>query len=283
GEETKSFATPQEFANAHTIFNAVNTVAFIALLTPLVQLTGRLVPAEVGERTVGEAQPAYLDRALLNTPVLALEVARKEVMRLALKVRGMFADSVPAALSGTRRELAALHDVNKEVDSLHGAIVGYLGETSRGELSSGQREEFRLLLQVTNELEHMANLIDRGVIAVGGRRIDDVVEVSDRTRQTLRELHDAVTDTLDNALEALGTGNVTAAKRVAESKAGFHELEGSATVHLADRLTAPDPQRVQAYSVEIELVEGLRRVHQSCRRIARVARRAADEVEKIDS
>ncbi len=283
GEESKAFATPQEFANAHTVFNAVNTVAFLALLTPLVALTGRLVPAQVGLRAVGEAQPAYLDRALLDTPVLAMEVARKEILRLGLKVRGMFVDSVPAALSGTRRQLAALHEVNREVDSLHGAIVGYLSETSRGELSSGQREEFRLLLQVTNELDHMANLIDKGVILVGGRRIDDVVEVSDQTTQTIRRLHDAVTDTLDNALEAVGTGNVRAAQRVAESKADFHELEGSATIHLAERLTKPGPRRVEAYSIEIELVEGLRRVHQSCRRIARVARGAPSEVETIES
>jgi phosphate:Na+ symporter len=129
----------------------------------------------------------------------------------------------------------------------------------------------------------MANLIDQGVIAVGGRRIDDVVQVSDQTRETIHELHDAVTNTLDNALEALGTGDVSAAQRVAESKADFHELEGSATVHLSERLTKPGPRRVEAYSIEIELVEGLRRVHQSCRRIARVARSAASEVEMIES
>lgn len=273
GEERRAFATPQEFANAHTIFNTFNTVMFLVLLTPLVRLTDRLVPAEMGVRAVGRAQPAYLDHALLGTPVLALEVARKEVMRLALEVRSLFVESVPAALSGTRRQLADLADINREVDALHGAIIGYLGETSRGQLSSGQRREFRLLLQVANELEHMANLTVQGLVGVGERRIDDVVDISEPTRQTLGQLHDAVTDTLDNALEALGAGNVAAAERVADSESDFHELEGSATRHLADRLTASGARRVEAYSIEIELVEVLRRVHQSCRRIARVVRR----------
>ena len=282
GGDRSAPATPQQFANAHTVFNAANTVVFIALLTPLVRLTDRLVPSRAGRRSVTGAQPAFLDRDLLDTPVLALEMARRELMRVGLRVRELFADAVPAALAGSRRQLVDLYGVHEEIHALHAATVSYLGETSRGELSSGQREEFRRLLQVANELEHMASLINSGVVAVGHRRLDDVVEVSDVTRETIGRLHEAVISTLDDALEALGTGSDDAAERVVESKAGFHELEGSATTHLADRLVAPGPRRVEVYSIEIELVEGLRRVHQSCRRIAQAARKFESDIGPLE-
>ncbi len=273
GEEFQDPATPQQFANAHTIFNSANTIVFLVLLTPLVALTDRLVPRRVGLRTVGESQPAFLDDALLGTPVLALEVTRRELLRLGLRVRALFADAVPAAISGTRRELDRLSESRDEIEALHIEIVRYLGETSREDLDHDQRDEARRLLAISNELDHTAGLIDRTVLGVGHRRIDAVVEVSPETEATLRTLHDEVIDAVDDSLEALGTGDREAARRVKASKDEFRELEQSVAEHLSRRLGAADPQRVEAYSIEIRLVDGLRQVFDSCRRIARIARR----------
>ena len=273
GEEFQDPATPQQFANAHTIFNSANTVAFLLLLTPLVALTERLVPRRVGLRTVGDSQPAFLDDALLGTPVLALEVTRRELLRLGLRVRALFVDAVPAAISGTRRELDHLSESRDEIEALHIQIVRYLGEVSRRDLDHDQRAEARRLLAVSNELDHTAGLIDRTVLGVGHRRIDAVVEVSEETESTLRTLHDEVINAVDDSLEALGTGDREAARRVKEAKGEFRELEQSVATHLSRRLGAADPQRVEAYSIEIRLVDGLRQVFDSCRRIARIARR----------
>ena len=273
GEEFQDAATPQQFANAHTIFNVINTIVFLLLLTPLVRLTDRLVPETIGLRAVTESQPAFLDSDLLDTPVLALEMARRELLRLGLRVRGLFVEAVPAAISGTRREMGELRERRDQVGPLRAEIVRYLGEVSRAALDHDQREEARRLLGVSNELDHTAGLIDSSVLDVGDRRIDDVIEISEETTATLRQLHDAVIDTLDDSLEALGTGDLGAAQRAKDSKAEFRQLEGSVATHLARRLAAPDPRRVEAYSLEIQLVDGLRRVHESCRRIARIARR----------
>lgn len=279
GEELQNPATPQQFANAHTIFNSVNTIVFLILLTPLVTLTDRLVPQRIGFRMVAESQPAFLDNGLLRTPVLALEVTRRELLRVGLRVRTLFVDAVPAAISGTRRQLGRLVEGREEVEELHAEVVRYVGEVTRGELDQDQRAEARRLLAISSELAHTAGLIERTVLDVGNRRLDAVVVVSDETEATLRTLHQAVVNALDDALEALGTGNLEAAQRVKKSKDDFRDLESSVSVHLARRLSAGDPQRVEAYSIEIRLVEGLRQVHDSCRRIARIARR----LEKVEA
>jgi phosphate:Na+ symporter len=272
GHTSDGPASPQQFANAHTVFNAINTVAFLVLLTPLVALTDRLVPTSVGTRPIAAARPAFLDRDVLNTPVLALEMTRRELLRLGLRVRSMLVASVPAAMSGTRRDLSDVAESDEEVDALHAEIVAYLGELSRKDLGGRQRDELLRLLRVNNELEQMADMIVNGLVSPGIRRIDEVVDVSSATRTRMVGIQDIVLGTLDDALEALGTGDADAAARVADSKADFHDLEGAANEHLANRLIAPDPQRIEAYSIEVSMIDGLRRVHQSCRRIARAAR-----------
>lgn len=98
-----------------------------------------------------------------------------------------------------------------------------------------------------------------------------MVSVSDTTRSTLDEVHEAVLGTLDDALEAIGTGSDHLVGRVMDSKRDFHKLERQATDHLAKRLASEGPRRAETYAVEIELVESFRRIHRSCRRIARAA------------
>ncbi len=280
GDQGTGQATPQQFANAHTVFNAANTMVFLILLTPLVALTDKLVPAKVGTRSVAAARPAFIDRDVLDTPAIALELTRRELLRLGLLVRSMLVASVPAALTGTRRELADVEQSDEEVNALHAEIVAYLGALSTGDLSTGQRDELLRLLRVNNEVEQMANVIINGLVSPGLRRIDQVLDVSPSTQEQMAELQDLVLDTLADALEAIGTGDPDAAARVVESKADFHTREGVATEHLAGRLSAPVPQRIEAYSIEVSMVDGLRQVHQSCRRIARAARVKKDRSKK---
>lgn len=272
GDDGDLPATPQHFANAHTVFNAINTVVFVAFLTPLVLLSDKLIRKRVAVSDVAGADPAFLDRDVLGTPVLALELTRRELMRLGLMVRQMFDRSVPAALSGTRREMDAVAELGTEVEELGTAILGYLGDVSQGNLSEGQRGEFLRMLQVGTQLQHISDLIIGGVLAPGTRRLEQVVEVSEATQGIIRNVHEAVMNTLDDALEALGTGDLDAAERAAASKAEFRDIQWSATEHLEARLTAPAPRRVEAYSIEVALVQGLQRVHRTCRRIATVLR-----------
>ena len=206
--------------------------------------------------------------------MIALEVTRRELLRMGLRVRTMLAIAVPAALAGTRQDLLDVSALDDEVDALHAEIVRYLGELSRSNLDHDQRLELLRLLQVNNELELLADTIEGAIVGPGLERLDETIEVSETTGSQISALHRQVVDTLDDALEAVGTGDPKAAARATGSKGDFVELAGSTGDYLADRLSAPEPRRVLAYSIEIELLDGLSQAHRSCRRIARAARRS---------
>ncbi|MEE9417255.1 MAG: Na/Pi cotransporter family protein [Acidimicrobiales bacterium] len=271
---TGATASPRQLANAHTVFNLVNTAVFLVFLTPLVRLARWVVPDKVSTEVEDQAT-AYLDKSLIETPVLALEVTRKELLRLGLKVRSMLADSLSIIITGTRAQLEALAARDDNVNSIHAAVVGYLAEVSRGPLGNTQRSELHDLLEVNNSLERLADLISVNIVEKGNQRLDDVVEISDSTSEALADLHNAALEALDTALEAVGERSVSSAEQVRDSKSEFTELEKSTRKHLAERLRAPEPGRVSAYSLEVELVETLRLVHHSCRRIARAVQRTA--------
>jgi phosphate:Na+ symporter len=267
-------ASPRQIANAATLFHAVNTMVFLVLLTPVVGLARRLVPERAARPVPLEPEPLDLDDSIVATPVLALEVVRRELLRVGMWVRTMVERSLPVATQGNWTDLDALEGMDDWVDAAHASVLSYLREVSRGPLDDAQRVELHGLLDVANELEQLADLVETNLVATGRRRIRGGVAVSAPTLEILGQLHTTVLDALDDSLAALGERDADAADRVVESKSELKEVEAGLLRHLTDRLAAPEPRRVAAYSVEIDLVEGLRRAHGSCRRLARAAKRS---------
>lgn len=261
-------ASPRQIANAHTVFNLANTVVFLAFLGPLVALARRVVPERV-RRSAELGEVAFLDEDLIETPVLALEVAHKELMRMGLQVRNLLSEAVPAAMTGKRADLERLRADEAKIDDLHGAIIDYLSDVGQRSLGPEQQDDILALLSAVNAMEQLSDTIETQVINKGIDRIEKMIEVSQPTRERIEELYQAALETLDLALEAVGDRSWTLSTEVLESKREFKELKQSASEHLAARLASGEPRRVEAYSFEIELVEALNLVHRSCRRIAR--------------
>lgn len=264
-------ASPRQIANAHTLFNMANTAVFLVFLTPLVALVRRIVPDRAG-RIAGEGQAAFLDDDLIDTPVLALEMVHKEVMRMGLKARELLADAVPAAIEGRRADLDALVEREQNIDELHAQILDYLGAVGQRRLGPEQRDDLLSMLAAANAVEQLSDTIEGQVINKGYQRLENMVEVSASTRELLDELHAAALDTLDMSLEAVGERSWKLTKQVLKTKSEFRDLEAETSRHLAERLAAPEGGRVETYSFEIELMEALDLVHRNCRRIVRALR-----------
>ena len=188
GVERLAAETPRQIANAHTLFNIVNTIVFIGFAGPLARFVEWLAPdrPEAVERAV---RARYLDLDLLPTPSLALDRARLELLGMGERVRDMVVDILPAALAGSADELEAIAERDQEVDALHGKIVAYLGQISREELTDRNTSELLKLLQASNALENIGDVVETNMVALGQRRIAERVNVSAATRKVMEEFH----------------------------------------------------------------------------------------------
>lgn len=260
----------RQLANAHTLFNVINAVLIIGLIPVFARFIERLVPdsPEEESRTV---RVRYLDRTLLRTPSLALDRARLELLRMADRVRSMLADILPATLGGTRWTLLEIEERDDEVDSLHRQIITYLGEISQTRLSGGETEELIGLMEATNDLEAIGDVIETNLVALGLNRAEQGLTVSDETTRVLTEFHAEITQALDLAMLALTQKNEGAARRVAKMKREVNSLERAATAHQAERLVVAAPDRVANYRLEVDVISALKRIYYYTKRIARVS------------
>ena len=260
----------REVANAHTVFNTINALLAIGVTVPFARLVERMIPdrPDAEERLV---RAKYLDQELLRTPTLALDRARLELLRMAHRVRSMLMDVLPAILHGTRAELLEIEAADDEVDALHGYIISYLGDIGQTKLSSDSTQELLGLMEATNDLEAIGDVIETNLVLLGLRRIENDLTVSEQTQEVLVGFHRPIVEALELAMMALTQKNAEAARRVGKMKRTVNNLERAAAAHQAERLVADEPHRVSTYRLEIDLIANLKRVYYFSKRIARVA------------
>jgi phosphate:Na+ symporter len=214
-------------------------------------------------------RPKYLDEALLATPSLALDRARLEVLHMGERVQDMMSRILPAILTGNKESLREVERMDDDVDILHGEILIYLGKISRLALTEHQTQELMGLMEAVNDLENIGDVIETNLVVLGHDRINEGVSISQPTRVVLAGLHNAVTKSIAAAIQAVSQKNELAARSVTSMKQEIARIADSAAAHEAQRLVAEEPKRIPAYTIEIDIIEKLKRIYYFAKRMAK--------------
>ena len=268
GVERLAAETPRQIANAHTVFNVANTLIFLGFTGQFARLVEWLVPDKPLEEKL-LAKPRYLDDTLLETPSLALDRVRLEIGHMGNRVKDMLEQIMPAILSGDRDSLRTVAKIDDEVDILHGHIITYLGQISQGSLTEEQTRGFINLMAAANDLENIGDVIETDLVHLGYEGIEQGVSVSDATRKILQELHHVVSSAVDMARDAVMENDQIAAQEVIAMKGDINRFMESAAMHQARRLVAEEPNRLAAYTLEIDIIEKLKRIYYFSKRMAK--------------
>ena len=263
--------TPRQVANAHTLFN----VGIGFLFLPLAGVFARFCEWVVPDRPITDTEeiaaryePKYLDEVLLDTPALALERTQLEIGRIGERVSDMYEAFLEPTLAHDTDRLEEIAEMDAEVDALHGRIVEYLAQISSGELSRKETDALIRLMQAANQIEHMGDLIETNLVRLGQKLAEDDVSVSPMTADIIRDYHRKIGDALRQSTEAFRESDTNLARQVRRMKPEMAEFARNTVRHALNRLVADEPNRLQAYTREMELIENLTRIFRHTRRLA---------------
>jgi phosphate:Na+ symporter len=212
----------------------------------------------------------YLSDDLLATPSIALDRARMEIARMGTRVRDMVGNGVPAAIPGTEEQLTAVEAADDEVDELHAQVVAYLGRISEVGITREQTNELLGLLEAAGDIEAIGDAVETNLVADGRRRLEAGIVISSSTEAIIDDLAAEVLTALDIAVGAVGRGSYEAARRATKMKPEITALTADAREHQLERLTVDEPNRVDAYRIENDIIEDLKRIYYYVKRAARV-------------
>ena len=259
-------STARQVANAHTMFNIINAVALIGFAKPIARFVIRIIPSKV-EVDVGLA-PKYLDDDLVSFPDLAFAAVRREMDRLARRVTLMLNEAFAAVTEGPQERIDGLLELDDELDELYDQTIAYLGRVAQQTLTKPHTSELRRLISVANNLESLGDLIEKEVVELAQHRLDQGLTISESSMAVLGSLHATVSDAIEHVVEAFSNDDEVVAEAVRKLKPEIRKLERDAIRHHTERLTAPEPHRMELYRLETDLVEVYRRMYGMARRIA---------------
>ena len=261
--------TPRQIANAHTIFNISNTLIFIWFTSQIARLVEWIVPDRALEEDGIIVRSKYLDKELLPTPSLALDRVRLEVLHMGEQIDVMLDKILPAILDGDKSTLSSIKKLDDQVDYLYEQIIEYMGKISGQSLTDVQTAEFLKLMEAVSDLENIGDTIETNLVMLGNERISSRVSISKPTREVITGFHKVVVKAVNSAVQAVSQNNEEVAHMVIDMKHEITELANSAAIHQAQRLVADEPNRIPAYTIEMDIIEKQKRIYYFAKRMAK--------------
>jgi len=279
GMQAAAAVLPRQVANAHTLFNIGIGVLFLPFVTYFARFVFWLVPDKPLPE-FEELQPKYLSEMLLHTPSLALDAARHEIKRMGKRVDLMNSAMMQAVLTGNKEALQAVREMDEEVDVLYKHLVNYLAEVSKLQLNEYQTQKMMKLMAAVNDLEQIGDVIEISLVDLGEKRIKKGFKISEATQKVINTVHVVVSDALKAAVRAVVEEDNDFAARVISMKTDMNRLVEQAGMHQAKRLVSEDSGKFEAYSVEVDIIEKLKRIYYHAKRMAKTV--VETEEEKVE-
>jgi len=279
--EAAASVLPRQVANAHTLFNVGIAVLFLPFIAQFTRFIFWLVPDKPLPE-FEEIQPKYLSDMLFQTPSLALDAARHEIKRMGKRVDLMNTAMLPAVLTGNKETLQAVREMDEEVDVLYKHIVNYLAEVSKLQLNEYQTQKMVKLMGAVNDLEHIGDVIEVNLVDLGEKRVKKGFKISEATQKVIKTVHVVVSDALKAAVRAVVEEDKDFAARVISMNEDMDRLVEQADLHQAKRLVSEDSGKFEAYRVEVEIIEKLKRIYYHARRMAKTVVEIEERKEALE-
>ena len=134
----------------------------------------------------------------------------------------MLENALPAVVEGDLRALEEVEEIDDEIDALHGQIAAYLARIGEARLSEQAGRELIGLMESTNDLEAIGDIIETNLVGLGRIRFEHNIVVSPQTREVLEEFHGAVLRAFEASAVAPPAKVLALSPRVVEDLKRFH-------------------------------------------------------------
>ena len=158
-DEAASMLHPQvahHLANAHTIFNLLNTLLFLPFIGHLARSVPVIMP---GRKRVNENElrPLFIDVRVINTPTIAFLQAKNELKRMVDVTRVMFDEVIEQFYKFDAKKSVRIEHRKEVLTVLQKEISAFLITLSRQPLNRQNTMEIPVILHIVNNLKHIGD------------------------------------------------------------------------------------------------------------------------------
>ncbi|MGL4773790.1 MAG: Na/Pi cotransporter family protein [Clostridium sp.] len=188
----------RQVANAHTIFNIVITFVMLPVSGYVVKLVDKILPDVEEEKKDGAI---YLDKKILDTPVLACGQVAKETLRMANKTKANFELAIDAFFNGDEDKFHTVVENEKMINRLEKEITEYLIDVSQCDLPKVNAELISETYHVINDLERIGDHAEN-IVELAALKHNEGIKITGDALKEIEEISTAAIKSLELAIES---------------------------------------------------------------------------------
>ena len=170
-------------ALSHTVFNCFNTLLFLPFIGKLQRLVEGLIKVRADHVS---AEPRFLDRHLLETPIIALEQSKKEIVRMLRLSDSALHDSYDIFFREKWDLSRSVEQKEEAVDNLQAEITAYLIDISMEELDQRDAEMIPVFIHSVNDIERIGDHAEN-IVELAQRKNDQKRVFTDQANRSFRQ------------------------------------------------------------------------------------------------
>ncbi|MFV3013211.1 Na/Pi cotransporter family protein [Clostridium botulinum] len=253
----------RQIANAHTMFNLINTFIQIWFIKYIVAFVNKMIP---GSDPYEKMAPKYIDERLLENPTIAINQTIKEVVRMANKAKENLQLSIDAFEKNDLELVSKVYENEKLINILNKSITTYLVKLNNLKLSDKQLNLVGSMFHVVNDIErigdHAENIID-----LTSEKIEKRIQFSDDAAYDIKHLFNYTLDSLTRTIEGFESNDVERSQSVMYIEEKIDNLEEQLRETNIKRLNK-GTCNANASAIFLDIINNFERVGDHCTNIA---------------
>ncbi len=243
--------------DAHLGFNILLAILAAPFATALSSLMTKLIRDDEKE----ESGPRFLDEQDLETPVVALASATREVLAVGDLIERMLVRISEALERNDNGPLADVPALEKRVDMLQQAVKIYLSKLKGDRLDDEHARRSIVIIDYAINLEHIGDIIEKGLREQVAKKIDNHLRFSEAGYAELRNFLALTIDNLRIAQTIFVTRDFGLARQLMEIKVEVRRIEKESSERHLDRLRSGSLDSLQTSSLHLDMLRDLKRVN----------------------
>ncbi|MCK5348989.1 MAG: Na/Pi cotransporter family protein, partial [Desulfobacula sp.] len=280
--------TARQLANAHTIFNVSLGLFFLPFIHIFAKIVYIILPEKEKPKS-HEIVTQYIEESMLDTPSLAIDLARAEMSRMAKllgrmlnaiiipflsdedhisKEAGKGADAQLLVREIPKRDeifpdltlLEGLHLREAKIDFLEEKISIYLTNIARGNITEEQAAEVFGMVSIVKDMESMGDIIHRNMIPLIAKKKKLHYDFSTAGKEELLIYHSKVTKQINLLREAFHETDPEIAYQIMKKERKYLDLESKYRARHLKRIVLKKEDSVETTGIHMELMDLMKQI-----------------------
>ena len=195
----------RQVANAHTIFNVVITIFILPISKYFVMLVNHILPDDEGKESCGAI---YLDKKLLETPIVASGQVIKETIRMANKAKNNLELAMEVFLNWNEEKMKKVYANESIINTLERDITEYLIELSQHNLPEENAKLVSQAYHIVNDIERIGDHAEN-IVELAIQKYENNITLSYDGYKEVRQLFEVTLRSITIAIESFKSNEIS--------------------------------------------------------------------------